>query len=39
MRDYYFHSPTTLDDAIRLLDEHQIDPTQRQVVLVKQRQT
>ena len=25
MRDFYFHSPATLDDALTLLDEHQDD--------------
>jgi carbon-monoxide dehydrogenase medium subunit len=25
MRDFYFHSPTSLDDALTLLDEHQED--------------
>lgn len=25
MRDFYFHTPTSLDDALRLLDEHQED--------------
>ena len=25
MRDFYFHAPTSLDEALRLLDEHQDD--------------